>query len=236
MNDRLNDAIRSATSDIVAAAPEPPSSPVAAATRRRRIPFWAMATLALMPVFGFMYVRALTEDNVVEQGPLSVGASVYARCASCHGGAGGGVAGQGYQFSAGEVLATFPNIEDQIRFVYYGTDEYKLAGVEVYGDPNREGGPHVTGARGKMQPFGEELTIDEIVAVVCHERYTLGGAEPTDVAYADEYNAWCSTDAAIYTAIGAGDVDLINTQDTSIEIDTFTATPIGPTPIPGQGP
>ena len=236
MNDRLDDAIRAATADIVAAAPEPPSAPVAARSRRRRIPFWAMATLALMPVFGFMYVQALTEDPVVAQGPLSQGAGVYSRCASCHGATGGGVEGLGYQFSQLEVLATFPNIEDQIRYVYYGTDQYKLAGVEIYGDPNREGGAHVTGARGAMPMFGGELSLPEIVAVVCHERYTLGGADPTDDTYIDEYNAWCATDAAIYTAIEAGDIDLIESPDTTVQVENVDVTPIGPAPIPGQGP
>lgn len=235
MNDRLDDAIRAAAADIVAAAPTPPSTPVTAALRRRKVPFWAMGALALMPVFGFIYVRALTEGTVAEQGPLSQGAGVYSRCASCHGGTGGGVEGLGYQFSNGEVLATFANIEDQIRYVYYGTDQYKLADVEIYGDPNRDGGPHVTGARGNMPMFSGELSLDEIVAVVCHERYTLGGADPTDDSYIDEYNAWCATDAPVYSAIAAGDVDLIDTQDPTIEIENVAVTPIGPAPIPGQG-
>ena len=51
------------------AAPAPPAAPpvkpdppyVAAAKRRKKIPFWAMATLSLMPVWAFIYVRALTE-------------------------------------------------------------------------------------------------------------------------------------------------------------------------------
>ena len=30
----------------------------------------------------------------------------------------------GYPLANGEVLATFPHIEDQLRFVYYGTANY----------------------------------------------------------------------------------------------------------------
>ena len=38
---------------------------MAAAKERRKIPFWAMATLSLMPIWGFMYLRALTESPEV---------------------------------------------------------------------------------------------------------------------------------------------------------------------------
>ena len=41
---------------------------------------------------------------------------------------------------------------------------------------------------------GGELTDDEILAVVCHERYTLGGADPTSDEYAEEFDDWCSED------------------------------------------
>lgn len=234
MNDRLDDAIRSATADIVAAAPQPPPTPVDAARRRRKVPFWAMVPLALMPVFGFIYVRALTDDGSVEPGPLSRGAGIYSLCASCHGATGGGIDGLGYQFSGGEVMSTFPNIEDQIRFVYYGTDQYRLAGIDVPGDPNRVGGPHVTGDQGAMPPFGAELTVAEIVAVICHERYTLGGAEPTDDEYAEEYNAWCAQDAPVYEAIDAGELDLIDTPDLSIQFDDLVIAPVGTAPIAGR--
>ena len=58
-------------------APEPPKPDphyVAAAKSRRKIPFWAMATLSLMPIWGFMYVRALTESPEQAEGPLAEGA------------------------------------------------------------------------------------------------------------------------------------------------------------------
>ena len=89
--------------------------------------------------------------------------------------------------------ATFPHIEDQLRFVYYGTALYNIAGVADYGNPDRPAGAHLTGARGPMPAWGErangELTDPELLAVVCHERYTLGGADET-VEYAAEFAKW----------------------------------------------
>ena len=108
----------------------------------------------------------------------AIGAETYGSCATCHGGNGGG--GVGYPFTDGEVLKTFPHIEDQLRFVYYGTAQYDAAGVDIYGDPDREGGPHLPGATGRDAGVGSgngELTDAEILGVVCHERYT--SAAPT---------------------------------------------------------
>ncbi len=248
-------AVQKSASAAPAAAPPPPSGPaprtaasepaapkpakpdpayVVAAKQRRKVPFWAMATLSLMPVWGFMYVRALTDGGEVEAGPLAGGAEVYGNCASCHGGAGGG--GVGYAFSEGEVLKTFPNIEDQIRYVYYGTEQYNLAGVEIYGNPNREGGPHITGAQGVMPGFGGQLTDYEIVEVICHERYTLGGADPTSEEYAAEYEAWCSSEAAVFEAVQAGELNLVEIEEVEeypISDGVLGVNPVGPAPIPG---
>ena len=157
-----------------AAAPTPPPPPkpdppyVAAAKRRPKIPFWAMAALSLMPIWLFMYVRSVTEPPEVASGPLGIGAEVYGSCQSCHGSTGEG--GSGRPLSGGEVLETFPHIEDQLRFVYFGTAEYNIAGVPIYGNPDREGGPHETGSFGPMPAWGStvggELTDEEILAVV----------------------------------------------------------------------
>ena len=104
------------------------------------------------------------------------------------------------------MLATFPQIADQLRYVYYGTEGYNAEGIDVYGNPDREGGAHVTGERGVMPAFGEQLTGAEIVAVVCHERYTIGGADPTSEEFADEYEAWCSPESPLFEGLEAGDV------------------------------
>jgi len=211
------------------APPKPDPVYVTAAKNRKKIPFWAMATLSLMPIWGFMYVRALTASPEAHEGPLGVGAEVYSSCASCHGAAGDG--GVGYPFSGGEVLETFPQIEDQIRFVYYGTEGYNAESVEIYGNPDREGGPHLTGERGVMPEFGGQLEESEIIAVVCHERYTIGGADPTSVEFADEYEAWCSAESPIFESIEAGEISLTAGEEEQLGEVPFT--PIGAVAVPG---
>ena len=197
-----------------------------------------MATLSLMPVWGFMYWRALVEHRRPRRVPLGLGAEVYGSCASCHGAAGGG--GVGYAFAGGEVLKTFPNIEDQIRYVYFGTEEYNAAGVEVYGNPDREGGAHVTGALGNMPKFGESvggaLTDYRIVAVICHERYTLGGADPTSEEWADEFEHWCSEESPIFNGLQAGTYDLATLHDNAVDAagTPIEMIPIGDVPVPGS--
>ena len=194
--------------------PKPDPIYVTAAKQRRKVPWWAMATLGLMPVWGFMYVRSLTEPPASVEGPLGVGAEQYSTCASCHGANGGG--GVGRQFSGGEVLDTFPNIEDQLRYVYWGTGEYNLAGIKVYGNPQRAGGVHETNSLGVMPQQGSlaggSLTDAEILGVVCHERYVLGGADPEDAAYVDEYDQFCSPDAPVYAALEAGAFSLADEE------------------------
>lgn len=215
------------------AAPPPPKPEpvyVQAAKRRRKIPFWAMATLSLMPVWAFMYVRAVTEPPEVVEGPIGIGAEIYSSCASCHGAEGGG--GVGYPFAGGEVLKTFPHIEDQIRYVFYGTEGYNAADVEIYGNPDREGGPHVTGNLGVMPAFGGQLTQYEIVSVVCHERYTLGGADPTSEEYAEEYETWCSEESPVFAELEAGTYDYTSPEAPAFgEVEIM---PIGPEAVPGS--
>lgn len=211
--------------------PSPTPSPghVAAARARRRIPFWAMATLSLMPVWGFMYVRALTEPAATSTGPIGLGAEIYNQCASCHGADGGGA--NGYKLADGEVLLTFPRIEDQIRYVYYGTDNYRAARIDIYGNHNRPGGPHLTGAKGPMPAFGPQLTQTEIISVVCHERYTLAGADPTGDTYRDEYELWCNDTAPVYQAVQAGEYDITSTGVEPFDPDQIIS--VGPQPSTG---
>ncbi|HWM21027.1 MAG TPA: hypothetical protein VNO51_15155 [Ilumatobacteraceae bacterium] len=226
-------APRAAAQAPVGPPPPKPDSPVVAAYKsRRRMPFWAMGALSLLPVWGFMYVRAVTDQAAAASGPLGEGAEVYGSCSSCHGSTGGG--GTGYPLANGEVLATFPHIEDQLRFVYYGTANYNVAGVADYGNPEREGGPHLTGAQGPMPAWGEgangELTDEELLAVVCHERYTLGGADET-TEYAEEFELWCSEESEIFAGLEAGDYTLPTLHESVEDI-----IPIGTEPAPGSPP
>ncbi len=186
-----------------------------------------MLALAALPIWGIMYARAVTTQAKEATGPIGEGAEVYSGCASCHGEAGGGVSGLGYQFSEGEVLKTFPNIEDQLRYVYFGTEEYAAAGVQIYGNPDREGGAHIAGARGVMPKQGGNLTDEQILSVVCHERYTLGGTDATG-AYREEYEKWCSDEAPLFAALEAG-----GTLATLNSVDD-TIIPIGDAPVAGS--
>ena len=58
-----------------------------------------------------------------------------------------------------------------------------------------------------------QLTGAEIVAVVCHERYTLGGADPTSEEFENEYEAWCSPESPIFEGLESGDFDLTDRGD-----------------------
>jgi len=210
--------------------PKPDAPVVAAYKRRRRIPFWAMAALGFLPIWGFMYARAVTSQPVEAAGPLAVGTDAYASCGSCHGASGGG--GSGRAFNNGEVIKTFPHIEDQLRFVYFGTQAYNLAGVTVYGDPNREGGPHETGSFGVMPGWGAEaggeLTDAEILGVVCHVRFDLGGADQGG-DQADEFEHWCSEESELFAALEGGSSSLATLH----ELDD-TIIPIGDAPVEGS--
>ncbi len=173
-----------------------------AGKERKKIPFWAMLPLSILPVWVFMYVRSVQDQSVAVAGPRAVGEEAYGKCASCHGGAGEG--GSGRALNNGEVLATFPAIEDQMRWIVFGTDKYKAAGVEIYGNPEREGGARATGSLGVMPGWQPELTDAEILAVVCYVRYDLSEADQADDVYAAEYAEWCAPDAPKFAELEEG--------------------------------
>jgi hypothetical protein len=215
---------------------------VAAAKSRAKIPFWAMAALSLMPIWAFLYVRSLTTPAETSEGPIGVGVDVYGNCSSCHGASGEG-SSAGRQLSDGEVVKTFPHIEDQLRFVYFGTEGYNLAGVSSYGDPNREGGARNAGEFGVMPHWGAsaggDLTDAEILAVVCHERYTLGGLDPaSDDAVSEEFELWCSEESPMFAALGAGTplADLDTVGIATAEGATAEIIDIGDAPAEGSPP
>jgi hypothetical protein len=223
-----------------AAPPPKPDSPVVVAYKRRaKIPMWAMAALSLMPLWIFMYVRSLTVPPVKAAGPMGEGAEVYTKCQSCHGGSGEG--GTGRPFANGEVNLTFPNIEDQLRFVYFGTEGYNNAGVAIYGNPNREGGPHTAGSLGIMPGWGSaaggELTDAEILSVVCHERFSFNGPDiSSDAVAAEEFENWCSEESPIFAALEAGTpfADLDTTEILNAQGEPIKILDIGSAPAAGS--
>lgn len=218
------------------AAPKPDSPVVAAAKNRKKIPFWAMATLSLLPLWAVLYVQGIKPAPKTVSGPLSVGAAVYGGCAGCHGANGAG--GAGRQLSQGEVLKTFPHIEDMLNFVYTGSQAYAAAGLKTYGDPNREGGAHAPLAyNGNPMPqqgemAGGALSEAEILAVVCHERYTIAGADPASEEYKSEYETWCSAESPIWLGLESGGTsfDKIEADFASLEKKPIA---IGTKPRPG---
>lgn len=204
-----------------AAKPDP--AYVAAAKSRKKIPFWAMSGLALLPIWAMLYLVALTPSKKVEAGPLSVGTAVFAGCAGCHGADGAG--GAGRVLYQGEVLKTFPKIEDMLNFVYNGSQRFVAAGLKIYGNPNREGGAHAPlSYNGNPMPMqgekaGGALTEAEILGVVCHIRYDLSGADPTSDMWKAEYETWCSPDSEIFKALetGATSFDTIEKDFSALE-------------------
>ncbi len=154
-------------------APPPPRRPsVEAALRRPRIPRWALPVLVVLPVWGYIYVGAMSPTNeTVELAPeLALGKEIYGtKCASCHGA--GGEGGVGRPLEGGEVLLTFPDSQQHIDWVVGGSTPKGTP----YGDPNRPGGQRLSQSLGFMPPFGSSLSVEEIKAVVRYEREILSG-------------------------------------------------------------
>jgi mono/diheme cytochrome c family protein len=133
------------------------------AIKRRRVPAWAMGMLALLPLWGVLYIGAFGTRAVEEEAPD--GSTIYANnCASCHGASGQG--GVGPKLSGGEVGKTFPVVDDHISWINTGSAPFK---GKPYGDPAREGGQHVANTGG-MPGFQGKLSPEEIQAVAEYER------------------------------------------------------------------
>lgn len=234
----------SATSAVESVVPSPsvdplppPSDPayVVAAKTRQKIPFWAMATLGLLPLWAFVYVLALRPQEKTVEGPLAVGAGVYGTCAGCHGAEGQG--GAGRELYQGAVLETFPKIEDMLNFVYTGSQAFATQGIPIYGNPDRVGGAHAPlSYNGNPMPqqgekAGGGLTETQILGVVCHERYVISGADPKSPDWSKEYDRWCAPTSEIYAALTAGTASFDNIAES---FQGFADPPvaIGTTPRP----
>jgi mono/diheme cytochrome c family protein len=155
------------------AEPEPATAlPTYVAPRAPRsgIPIWMLPVLAILPFWAVVYVGALAPPERAESlTPIQLGAQVYAaNCSSCHGASGEGV-GEFPQL-AGNVLATFPNEADHVKWVQEGS-QTKPKGTP-YGNPEREGGQHVV-QLGSMPGFASTLSPEELNAVVLYERETF---------------------------------------------------------------
>jgi mono/diheme cytochrome c family protein len=162
-----------APAPVVTQEPEPevPAVYVAAArASRSRVPTWVVPVLAVLPVWGFLYLGAFGnrgKTQVVD--PLVLGSQVYrsAGCSGCHGASGEG--GVGPALQNGGAKLTFPNEEDQLSWVRTGSGPFT---GKPYGDPNRPGGQRGP-AKGVMPGFGSTLSDAQIRAVVKYEREKL---------------------------------------------------------------
>ena len=85
---------------------------------------------------------------------------------------------------------------------------------------------------------GGELTDEEILAVVSHERYTLGGANPTSDEYLEEYENWCSEEAPTFVALEGGSTldELADLELSSTEGEPLDIIDIGDAPLAGSAP
>ena len=147
------------------AAPVPPpyTGPPPAKPRKQRVPVWAGAVLAMLPLWAVLYGGSFGERSTGEAAPL--GQTVYQAqgCGGCHGPTGGGGVGPAMD----GVAATFPEFADHVAWIRSGSSA-------VRGQPY--------GATGKIASGGmpgfPDLTEEEVVAVACYERVELGGSEP----------------------------------------------------------
>ena len=167
-----------------------------------------MAALSLLPLWAFLYFLALQPKEELAEGPLAVGEAVWGGCAGCHGAIGQG--GAGRAMHQGEVMKTFPQIEDMLNFVYTGSQAFVAAEIPLYGDPNRDGGAHAPlSYNGNPMPqqgksLGGALTDYEILGVVCHVRYKIASTDPANEAWAAEFANWCSPDSPIFLGLQSG--------------------------------
>ncbi len=124
--------------------------------------------LALDPVTGLAENCDGTEYGVDVVNFFAMGEELYTlRCAACHGGDGGGGAGQ--VLSGGAVLASFPvgQCVTHVEWVALATADWP--------DPTYGALSKPVGGFGNMPGFEGILTEEEIASVVLYERVAFGG-------------------------------------------------------------
>ncbi len=146
---------------------------ILAAQARKKMPMWAMFLLGFVPLWAVSFGGTMQLPDV-EDALFAEAAEIYSGsggCAGCHGAGGAGTT-VGYQLSDGSVVATFPNLVDQMVHVSRGSDAIKgQAYGALWGDARR-----VAGTRGQM-PAASTLTQIELELVVFHERVVLSGED-----------------------------------------------------------
>jgi mono/diheme cytochrome c family protein len=130
-----------------------------------------MPVIAALPFWALLYSGAFgARPSTGPATPVEHGQAVYrsAGCSTCHGATGGGGVGP----ALANVTKTFPNFADHIAWVTHGS-------ASVKGQPYGASGRVATGG---MPAFGDQLSAEEIVAVVCHERVDYAHETPVPAA------------------------------------------------------
>jgi mono/diheme cytochrome c family protein len=97
---------------------------------------------------------------------LAAGRTVYRTCAACHGKSGEGGAGP----ALAGVMATFPDCEEQIRWISLGSQRWREEVGDTYGATAKP-------VAGAMASFAESLSETEIRQVALYERVRFGEAD-----------------------------------------------------------
>lgn len=169
------------TLDEVEAKAKPDSPVVAAAKARRRVPFWAAPVLALLPLWGVLYVASVQPPPAGDTDPLVIGEEAYTAlgCSGCHGADGGG--GTGAKLSGGEVIKTFADPLSQAYWIHYGAKDGGARSDGTYGDLDRPGGPHTLDTLpSSAMPGFPDLPPEELAALIIYIREDLSGGDPKD--------------------------------------------------------
>lgn len=201
--------------------PPPPPKPkpayIRAAEGRKRIPYWAMPVIVLLPVWAFIYADAVTPPEGGDEA-LTIGAEVYSSCSGCHGSNGEG--GTGVQLSDGMVLETFPDPVAMMEWIHLGAEAYTADGDNTYGHPEREGGPHDLDMLPGVMPGFADLSPEELAAVTRFIREELSGEAPASPEVQEIYAEWAAQ--AIENA-EAGDIIYRNAEEDPERVEQVAA-------------
>ncbi|MCU1371524.1 MAG: hypothetical protein JWO77_2718 [Ilumatobacteraceae bacterium] len=151
---------------------------VAAAKARKRVPYWAATVLALLPLWGVIYVFSVQPPPAGETDPFVIGKEVYtANCAGCHlpSGAGSSAGGTGQQLNEGHALETFKDPLAQVYWEHFGS-EGGARPDGTYGDGTPR---NVNDLTANMGAF-DTLSPEEMAAVVIYIREEMNDATPED--------------------------------------------------------
>ncbi len=176
---------------------------VAAAKARKRLPFWAASVLAILPLWGVIYLYSVQPPPAGETDPFVIGAEVYtANCAGCHLPSGAGLAsgGTGQQLNEGHTLETFEDPLAQVYWEHFGSvDGVRPDGT--YGDGVLR---DVNAMTNQMGGF-PDLTPEQMAAVVIYIREELNDGTPEDDPFfnSELFEADPAAMAALVEAVAA---------------------------------